>query len=174
MNDEHHSSTDRLSPEGLARKQAMLAELEPAVRWRGRRRVAGIAGAAVSPLVLLALVWTALAGGGGAVPSPEPSPSIAASDGPLNSPGGVTPADEDAPSAPTPLRNSRVVYVVNSPGTMERLSSRADASRVHRLTDDELLAALSSNGLPAGLVRREGRVQLAFHTAGLSDDDRTR
>ena len=157
MTTHHHTPqrhTERtlepLTPEGLARKQAMLAELESAVRGRGRRRIAVRAGAGVAATVLL--VTGVLASNtltrSAPEPIPDPVPAVAHA--------------EPTIDAPTPHLPARVAYVTDDPSALDRLTVVATGSTVQRLSDDQLLAELREIGMPAGLARTEGRVPLAL------------
>jgi len=159
----HHAehAVEPLTLEGLARKQAMLAELESAVRGRGRRRVAVRAGAAVAATVVVVtgvLASNALTRSA-PEPLPDPVPAVAHA--------------EPAIDAPSPRRPARVAYVTDDGSVLDRLTVVTTGSTVQRLSDDQLLAELRKIGMPAGLARTEGRVRLAFYSAAAADPDRT-
>lgn len=168
MTTQHHTpphqaerTIEPLTPEGLARKQAMLAQLESAVRGRGRRRVAIRAGAAVAATAVI--VTGVLASNTLTRSSPEP----------VSDPVPAVAHAEPTIDAPTPHLPARVVYVADDGSVLDRLTVVTTGSTVQRLSDDQLLAELREIGMPAGLVRTEGRVRLAFYSAAAADPNRT-
>ncbi|MCC7388200.1 MAG: hypothetical protein IT431_05485 [Phycisphaerales bacterium] len=172
----HHEHTPgaNLSPDGLARKQAILAQLEPTVRRRGRRRTARRAGLAATPLALLAAAWL-LTTSRNPSPTPDSPPAIARTDPPepAPTPDRTPPAPTDAPTDTLTPPPPRVVYVANDPRALDRFAAPTTATRVQRLTDEQLLAELDARGIPAGLIRTEHRVRLAFHNTTILADNRT-
>jgi hypothetical protein len=157
---------ERLSATGEARRETMRDSLELAVRSRGRRRLAVRGGLVACGLAFVAgAVVTAgrPAAGPGAGPiDPGVSESIAVDVRP-------EPRLEESKEAtvpPTSPGNTRLVaYVTNDAGIVDRLAVNQRSSRVEMLDDHELLAQLRAAGLPAGLVRRDERLSLAFHNA---------
>ncbi len=167
-----HARGAHLSPDGLARKQAMLAQLEPAVRRRGRRRTARRLGLAATPLALLAVAWLLITSRT-TPPIPVSPPAIARTDPSETT---TAPRPDRTEPAPTEVLNPpppRVVYVANDPRALDRFAAPPTATRVQRLTDEQLLAELDALGMPAGIIRTEQRVRLAFHTAPTLADNRT-
>lgn len=163
--DELDGLRESLSPTGADRRRALLGTLNGAVRSRGRRRLAIRGGLAACGLVVVA---------GAVVLASRPTPEPTAS--PLDTPGlespiatagaprhAETPPDLAPPPAPVVPR--LVAYVVNDATVVDRLSALPGASRVEILDDAGLLAELRAAGLPAGLVRREEGLTLAFHRA---------
>ncbi|VAX39971.1 hypothetical protein MNBD_PLANCTO03-1406, partial [hydrothermal vent metagenome] len=60
-----------------------------------------------------------------------------------------------------------VTYVTNDPDILARWAAPTRPSRVEMLDDEELLAQLRAAGLPAGIIRRENTITIAFHNAPL-------
>ena len=147
----------RLSPQAQARRDAMLGDLEQAVRNRGRRRRATQTATVVAAIALLATGVTAISRLTQS-PAPTPTPRIANNTEPAPAP--ANPNEVNDTPAPTPIR---VAYVTNNTDVLSRSSAKPDASRVHRIDDEALLQSLQAAGLPAGLARTQGEVRLAFY-----------
>ena len=126
-----HDDTMKLSPAGLARRDAILRDVLAASRSRRRRRVATRGMALMVPFVgVAAVVW--------AVRSPP------------------TPAAPWPIIAGTPPLSIRVV--ATEAGIAERWATRASSASAERLDDDNLFLILKSEGRATGLIRTEGRV----------------
>ena len=167
-----HARGAHLSPEGLARKQAMLAEHEAAVRRPGRPRTPPRRGMGGPPLAQLAVPGRLLTPRT-TPPIPVSPPAIARTDPSETT---TAPRPDRTEPAPTEVLNPpppRVVYVANDPRALDRFAAPPTATRVQRLTDEQLLAELDALGMPAGIIRTEQRVRLAFHTAPTLADNRT-
>ena len=157
----------RLSPEGEARRGAMLETLRAeAVRMGRVRRVRRRAGAGVAVAALLgAGVWAVVIAQSGRVPL---APS---------GPGGAEIAS--APDAPDPGDDaaSRVrVDVVRSGMSTDRVAAMTSRAVVPvervSIDDRELLDILAEAGRPTGLVRTgDGRVWLTSNVTGPSEHD---
>lgn len=145
MNEPHEPV--QLSPEGEARRDAMLPGLQTRVVRTARARrtrsrvVAGAALFAIASLGVLIL--------------PVRPPSKVATDDPR-----------------PPVESTRgVIEVVRTdPGVLERLAATPEShgSVVERIGDDELMFALAAIGRPTGIVRTQGRVWL---TAAVTDQE---
>ncbi len=134
MNHEH-TDGPALSPEGLARKRAMLPDLQRQLGRRRVRREAVRGGVAVGVVALVAV--------GGALLSLRSGPAPVAPV--IEPPRGELVSGDGADEAP---RSSTIVVVWNDPGIVERC----------RIGDDELLEQLRSAGYRGGLVRMGDRV----------------
>ena len=142
-----------LSPQGLSRRESMLAELTAAMteihrrRRRRRRAAGGIAGIAV--LVLAALAVQLLL-------SSRSNPNL--------TPGPDSEKLAEAlPVEPSPIDDVEppcVIRIVRTdPNILKRLELDPEPSVVN-LDDDALLAALAALDRPAGLIRQDGKVRL--------------
>lgn len=179
MNTPHTPSHERLdalvkageplSCDGQARRKAMLGSLEGAVRARGRQRLAARGGLAVCGLLLVvgAVVFASWPNTG---PASGPH-DMASPDTPMASIGNeelhTDPAPDTHIAATNPAAPRLVVYVVNDPGIVARWAATPKPSRVEMLDDAGLLAELRAAGLPAGMIRRNDTLTLAFHNAPL-------
>ncbi len=158
-----------LSRPGQARRKAMLAPLEGAVRSRGRRRLAVRGGVAACGLLLVvgAVVFVSRPNAGaasGTLDAQRPDTPIA-STGNRELHTDPAPTGNDTPAHPEAPR--LVAYVVNDPGIVARWAATTKPSRVEMLDDAGLLAQLRAAGLPAGIIRRDDTLTLAFHNAPL-------
>lgn len=174
--DPHAHREILLSTEGLARKRAMLDDLQATVRRRGHRRTAARAAAGVASVALVVTGAVVAARSGGTAPThttPTPAPTIAHNEPTPEthnpSAPSPTPAADDTPTPTTP----RILYVRNDPTALERYAAPKVPTRVELLTDSELLAALKANGMPAGMIKTDNRVRLAFHNVPPAGDNRT-
>lgn len=142
----HHTNHDELSERGCARRDAMLAELSPLVRRAARaRRVRSGATAAAALLAIVSL--------GFLIPST------------------FTPHHPEQAAVDPPIEPaSRIEIVSTDAGVLDRLawSAPSGASRIERISDEELIFVLAEMGRPAGLIRSQGRVWL---TAVVTDGD---
>lgn len=134
-----------LTARGAARRDAMLHELDAAMRRRNVRRAALRIAARAAPLVLIgALIWGRMAA----------SPSIPS----RGNPGGTIEAREAAgPNSLAPL----VQIVQTDRGIVGRYSLEHAESRVQVISDSELQSLLATIGKPTGLVRVGAKVILA-------------
>jgi hypothetical protein len=145
-----------LSPEGAARREAILSlALRAARRRRRHRHLARATAAASLALALAAAAIVALR------PSrPGGTPQIASSH-----PAPPPPTFSSPPKHPRP--SVTITRLATYPGIADRLAVRASpgaAAPLPRLSDDELLARLAEAGHPAGLAYVDGsRPMLVFH-----------
>ncbi len=167
--------SDLLSPAARARRDALRSDVEAVVRARGSRRVVVRSLAAV--VLLTSATTLAVVAGRGTPPlsSPQgtpinhgPSSPLAQGDQhphPAASPNN-TPTPTISPTISPAVRSTTLVgYVVDDPSVLDRFAASHSASRVTRLDDRQLLDELRAAGLPAGLIRTNGRTRLAFHNA---------
>jgi len=137
--------TEQLSTAGRARRDAMLPGLVDDMRrvHRARRRrratVATLSLTAALVVTAIALVPATPTENGEQLIAREP------------------PVVELAPPAARAVMT--VAFVTTDRGIADRLASTA-RSRVVELDDDTLVTALADIGRPAGLIRRDGRVEL--------------
>jgi hypothetical protein len=135
-----------LSPEGEARRDAILADLRERVpveaARRRRRRVAGRIGGAMAAVAVGVALWQ----WGSSLTAPgAPAP-----------PGPVAVAPTVPADAPSTVR---IELVATEPGIAERYAVRPTV-RAERIGDEELLALLAAQGTPTGLVRTPAGVYL--------------
>jgi hypothetical protein len=138
-----------LSPAGEARREAILQALKTEVVRRRRRR-AIFRRAALAAAACMVLAGIAIDRHAAAPRSPE---------GPLD-------AVREEASVPRPLvlANARLETVRDASGILERVAIRDRPIPASTFTDDEgLLASLTAAERPAGLVRFEGGMVLAYH-----------
>ena len=138
MSDSSYQSNDRgaelLSPNGRARREAMLGELQHAMRRHHRkRRVRRAALAALGMIVIAGIAARLLF----TPPSPRPQP------GPQ--------------SRPIML----VEFVRTQPDIVERYRAKPPPLIEWIPNDASLVQALRDIGRPAGLIRIDGRLQLS-------------
>lgn len=134
-----------LSPEGHARRAAILAHAQRHLRARRRRRLATLAALALAPAITLALFLSTRP-----LPSPPPEPSLAATPTP--------------PSQPRPITTPPTLTHV----TFDIVRTDEDLP-VPRVSDEQLIELLHHAGLTdAGLARLPGRVILTGSTLGPS------
>ncbi len=163
--------TDLLSSTARARRDELRPELEAAVRTRGTRRVVvrRVVVRSVAAVVLLTSATTlAVVAGRGTPPAFTPQnpptalgPSNPAADGNRHTDAS---AHREGMSRPAPYRPASLVgYVVDDPSVLDRYAAADTPSRVTTLDDGALLDELREAGLPAGLIRTNGRTRLAFH-----------
>jgi hypothetical protein len=142
-----------LSPAGEARREAMLRDLKAAVTRRRRQRmalrVAALGGAAC---LLLAAVLPG---------RPE---------APRRWPAAGEAVRTERPAPLLELANARLEMVRDSAGILERVAVGDRPISPSTFTDDEgLLASLAAAERPAGLVRFEGGVVVAYHGGARPD-----
>ncbi len=128
-------NTDQLSPQGQARREAMLSNLQGAVRARRRRRRAIQAGVIALPLIAL--------GAGVFVMLQRPAPE---------SPTEPVIADK-TPPAPGPATMA-LRHISFSEATTPA------TPQINTISDDELLDLLHAAGHNAGMIRRGSEVTL--------------
>ncbi len=147
-----------MSAAARTRMEAALPTLREAVVRRGQRRRA-TRGVLVAACVLGAMglgAWAGVLalrergegvradGGAGAVPTPR----VVVREN-------AAPMDV-MPEAGVAFPAARVRIVATDPGVAERMMVREGATRVHRMGDAELAAALKEAGLPRGVLRIGG------------------
>ncbi|MDQ7014064.1 MAG: hypothetical protein Q9O74_09240 [Planctomycetota bacterium] len=167
--------SDLLSPAARARRDALRPDVEAVVRARGIRRVVVRSVAAV--VLLTSATTLAVVANRGTPPlstpqgtpaNPGPSSPLAQGDQlphPAASPNN-TPTPTLSPTMSPAVRSPTLVgYVVDDPSVLDRFAASDTPSRVTTLDDRELLEELRAAGLPAGLIRTNGRTRLAFHNA---------
>lgn len=158
--------TPPLSPDAIARREALRAELLGVVRARRiRRRAATFAGT----LPLLALVaWLALPAANRSRPAPTPRSTLAPS--PIAS-STRTPAPppaagvESVPTHSSPTRSVpavRRVMLSRDASVVERLRLDPSNAAVERLSDEALVGLLTASGYRPSLLRNGSRVHLAL------------
>lgn len=138
-----------LSREGAARRDAMLGELDAAMRRRNVVRTGRRGAAVLVPVLAVAcgvLMWGQSPGGGPAGKMVPKSGHVAA--GP-------------APGAPVASSYEFIRIVETDPGVMERYRAGPAVGEFQVITDDELQSLLASVGRDTGIVRTGGRVILA-------------
>lgn len=153
------SGQGEMSATARTRMEAALPTLREAVVRRGRRRRT-TRGVLVAACVLGAVGLGAWAGvlalrergegvraDGGAGALPTPRVMVREDAAPVT----VPEAGEALPAA-----RVRVRIVATDPGAAERMMVREGATRVHRMGDAELGAALKEAGLPRGVLRIGG------------------
>lgn len=128
-----------LSPAGVARRAAMLAELDAAMRRRNFLRTIVRSGAAAVPLIVLG----ALLRGYGLSNKNVPA-TIA-----------------NTPPSEAPAVRGFIQLVQTDPFITRRLAAAGHIADIKLINDAELQACLRSLGRPSGLVRIGGRTLLA-------------
>jgi len=131
-----------LSPEGEARREAMLGSLRGQVRARGRRRRALQAAGVATPLLALGALMGVLSLGQPTL-STEVTAGASGPSGPIATEPNVLPEFTRIAFAPVT--------------TLADITDRS-------LSDDELLELLHEAGHDAGLIRREGEFILTGTT----------
>lgn len=161
--------TPPLSPDAIARREALRDELLGAVRARRVRRRAVAAIAGTLPLLALA-VWVALPAATRSRPAPTPRSTLAPS--PIAS-STRTPAPSPAagiesvpaPSSPTPsVPAVRRVMLSRDASVVERFRLDPSTAAVERLSDEALVGLLTASGYRPSLLREGSRVHLALGT----------
>jgi hypothetical protein len=137
---------ENLSPEGAARREAILRQTLLAVRRRRRSRRALRLTAGLAVLVL-GVVLIRLPREPGTTPPSGGRPGEIVHAGPL------------VPT-PAPPAGPFVQVIPPDPEICARLAAPPLVPTWRPITDDQLLAALSEAGQPAGLVRVAGRTLL--------------
>jgi hypothetical protein len=153
MNDPHTDDpiTRALSPEGVERRDAMLASLMADMRRvHARRRARRLTVFAAAPALLMAIaLFAALR-----MLTPAPTPlTTGRVDGAADAP--TVPATSERPAA-------TIEFVRTSDGNQQ-----SGAASIILIDDDQLLDTLASINRPTGLVRAGGRVWL---TSAVADD----
>jgi len=125
-------ASEPLSPEGVARRTRMRAELQGALgRCRRRRTARRVSGACA--IFLLAL---------GIFRASTPPPVVHA-------------------SSPDPVTQTSVVFVRTDPETLKRFSvSLPCRMEDHLISDAALMRGMAEAGKPSGLIRVNGQVFL--------------
>ncbi|MCB9844585.1 MAG: hypothetical protein H6811_01165 [Phycisphaeraceae bacterium] len=141
-----------LSSDGRQRREEILAVMQrSARRGRLRRRAVDVGGVTLVVLVVGLAVWAgARPGGRGAAPKP---PEVALGD-PRSRGAEAVVAERGGGWA------SVIAVVSNDRGVASRLRSEVGDGEVARISDDELLRLLEESGRPAGIVRRDGQMEL--------------
>ncbi|GAB4548327.1 MAG: hypothetical protein Tsb0013_08840 [Phycisphaerales bacterium] len=125
---------------------ALLSEMRRVRAARRRRGVTVIVGGLA--LAVAATVWPVVT----PTPAPAPTPPVA-----INPP--TAPVD---PPTPTPTRDRPSPVVI--------VSTNTTPSTVTRITDEELIELLNTQGRPTGLIRRTGEVRLDAEWLTQTDD----
>ncbi|MEM0983007.1 MAG: hypothetical protein AAGI17_03550 [Planctomycetota bacterium] len=154
--------TPGLTPEGRARSEAMLGELQGAVRARRRRRKAVRAGGVVTVLAVCGIaVIVGVRPSGSPGPAAVPDARVASAD----------PVD-DAVGTPPETVSSTIASGTRSVGFgLVRTSAVADVVPLEEIDDDELLRLLAEAGYEGGLIKRDGKVELTAPLPGQDDED---
>ena len=134
-----------LSPAGMARRAAMLRELDAAMGRRNLGRAGVRVCAVAAPLLtIVCIVWL--------WPRSTGSPQI---------PGPVISGTITATASPPAGGQFRFIrFVETDAGVLDRLAAGPVASEVRTISDQELQSILASLGRETGFVRTGGRVIL--------------
>lgn len=168
----HDSAAEPLSPRGVARRDAILRDLERAQRRRARSRTAARVSVAALPLLAAAgALWLFTSSS----TTPTHTPSTASA--PTDAPGSAAPRDrshetvEPAPAEQPVDERPRITIVRNDPGIVDRLAAQPQDPpvRVELLDDAALLEALAEAGLDYGLIRTQGRVFIVANSPTAND-----
>ncbi len=139
---------ENLSPGGVARREAILRQTLQAVRRRRRRRQTLRLGAGLA-VVALAVVLIRLPRNPGSAPQPPVSPIAVVEASPAPTPG--------------PAAGPFVQIIPPDPDICARLAAPELPPTWRTINDDQLLAALTESGQPAGLIRIAGQTLLMTH-----------
>jgi hypothetical protein len=153
--DTNSTARPPLSPEGRARREAMLVELQRAVAGAARRRRAARAAAIIAPpAIALAFVFTYLSSTGAPA-----RPPIADNTPSGNLPDDTTPAPIAPGDAAPVYRMAHANFeIISVPPTAQVITN--PTSRARTISDDELLELLQRAGHDVGLIRAGSRVIL--------------
>jgi hypothetical protein len=143
---------------GVARREGLLRELRPVVVQRGRRR--GVIAAASTAAGLLLIAAAGVAGVERMQRTASAPEVVLETPTVPQAPAEAQPSLAAAPSLGS--HTAPVIEVVRTrPGLAVAVSVSPSGSRVPRVSDDVLLAALREAGQEPGLVRVDGRVVVA-------------
>lgn len=146
---------NRISYEGVKRRDEILRLAQGAARTRKRRRN-------VIRTVSVNLVFAVIASITAMVAMQVPL-------GPHRQSGGDSPLVVSKPlpapappSVPVESQSVQIAYIQTDPTLVDRLSVRPEAPRWVLISDEQLLDQLAQSGAPAGLITLNGQTHLLF------------